>query len=165
MQTHVSIISLVTWKLCIISMPRCFSTPHPQTSASLLPTTTGQQASLTVEFQVVLASGVSASTISCETTLNTNKQVLLTHQKETKMEKNEIGAKRLREERCSHSIFGQAHGGVCLSEQLHVSGEPGFCTSSLHLGNLILVYLSLNFSYLSLNLWVKMFQVKTSHFL
>lgn len=90
-------------------MPRCFSTPHPQTSASLLPTTTGQQASLAVEFQVVLASGVSASTISCETTLNTNKQVLLTHQKETKMEKNEIGAKRLREERCSHSLFLDRH--------------------------------------------------------
>lgn len=76
--------------------------------------------------------------------------------------KNEIGAKRLREERCSCSFSGLVHGSFCLSEQLETSGEPGFCISAPNLDNLALGTVVLEFFifFFSLMLWVKMSQVK-----
>lgn len=59
--------------------------------------------------------------------------------------KNEIGAKRLREERCSCSFSGLGHGGFCRSEQLETSGEPGCCISAPNLGNLVLGVVVLEF--------------------
>lgn len=81
-----------------------------------------------------------------------------------KGKKNEIGAKRLREEKCSPSFFGPVHGGFCLSEQLLISGEPDFCTSAPNLDNLVLSVVVLEFFiFFSLILLVTMSQVKISH--
>ena len=55
-----------------------------------------------------------------------------------KGKKNEIGAKRLREERCSHSSSGPIHGGFCLSEQFQTSGEPSLWTLAPKFDNLVL---------------------------
>lgn len=85
--------------------------------------------------------------------------------KKKKGEKNEIEAKRLREERCSHSFLEPVHGGFCLSEQLLISVEPGFCTFAPNLDNLVLSVVVLEFFivFFPLMLWVKMSQVKTFH--
>lgn len=118
----------------------------------------------TRRFRALLFSCFSASAISCETTLKTNKRSSLIKRR-PKGKKNEIGAERLRDERCSHSFSGPVRGGVCLSEQLQSSREPGLWTSAPNFDNFVLSAVVLAFFHIffPLMLWVKMSQIKTSH--
>lgn len=122
-----------------------FSAPLPHTTTPL-PVLVGGEAFFVHQWHCMCCVQLPLCMLhSCETHWEQGDECSSDIKRKPKVSKDEIEAKRLREERCPRSFSGPVHGGFCWSEQLQISDGPGLCTSAPGLDNLVLGAVVLEF--------------------